>query len=120
MTQPSEQLASAPGKTYLFMKMPLSNRVDVSEDWALRYNKNVPDQVLVLPCRTKPCDLQNENTIVVQEVVDLSHESAISPNADVLATRYERNADRSQWKDSAHELVSCVSPPQPSPEKQSS
>lgn len=46
--------------------------------------KYVPDKIFVLPVRTNTSDLKNEDTVVVEKVVDLSEESLIPANTDVL------------------------------------
>ena len=43
-----------------------------------------PDEVFVLPGGTDASDLENKDTVVVQEVVDLPEEGAIAADTDVL------------------------------------
>ncbi len=47
-------------------------------------HEETPDEIFVLPRGTETSDLKDESAIVVQEIVDLPHECAISPHSDVL------------------------------------
>ena len=43
-----------------------------------------PDEVFVLPALTDTCDLEEEDTVVVQKVVDLPEEGTVATNTNVL------------------------------------
>lgn len=65
---------------YLFMKRPLPG-VNVL---CVRRRQHPPDEVLVLPRRTDTGDLEDEDAIVFEEIVHLTHEGTIAPDSDVL------------------------------------
>ncbi|KAG5220690.1 heme peroxidase [Salix suchowensis] len=65
MTQPSEQEASAPGKTYLFMNRPL-RRGNASTGENQKVITYVPDQVLKLPVRPEASNLEYDDTVIIQ------------------------------------------------------
>lgn len=46
-----------------------------------------PDEVLKLPHGSNTSDLEDEGTVVIEEVVDLLEEGSVSPEADVLEER---------------------------------
>jgi hypothetical protein len=51
---------------------------------SLDNKKNLPDKILVLPALPQSSNLQEENTIVIKHVVNLSQESSEVSNTDVL------------------------------------
>ena len=84
MTQPREHEASAPGKMYLFIKRPLDEDWNKEIDSALRSRESKPDKILELPVGTNTSNLEDKNTIIVQEVVDLTEERLVATDTDVL------------------------------------
>ena len=82
-TQPSEHEASAPGKIYLFMKIPLSDCKHYERQDGVIW-KHIPDEILVLPVRTDTSDLEDEHAIVVEKVVDLPEEGLVPANSNML------------------------------------
>lgn len=83
-TQPREHEASAPGKMYLFMKRPLDEDRNEQTDPTAQNWEDKPDEILELPVGTNASNLEDENTIIVQEVVDLTQERLVATNTDVL------------------------------------
>ena len=47
----------------------------------------VPNEILKLPVEAEACDLEHESAVVIQEVINLTQESSIAPNTDVLGTK---------------------------------
>ena len=50
-------------------------------------HEETPDEIFVLPCLTDTGDLEDEDTLVVEEVVDLLQESTIATDTDMLNKR---------------------------------
>lgn len=51
---------------------------------AREYTQQTPDEILKLPASTDTGDLEDHDTIVRQEIIDLFQKFAIPPNSDVL------------------------------------
>jgi len=83
ITQPIEQDASAPGKTYLFMKSPLRRR-DKSYEQTHESTEDEPNEILVLPAGSESGDLQEKDAIVLQKVIDLGQELRVAADTNVL------------------------------------
>ena len=47
-------------------------------------HKQAPDEVLILPRFAYPCNLQEENTIVIKHIIDLRKEAGEVPDANML------------------------------------
>jgi len=82
ITQPIEQDASAPGKTYLFMKSPLCRRDKSYEK--THESTDEPNEILVLPAGSESGDLQEKDAIVLQKIIDLGQELRVAADTDVL------------------------------------
>lgn len=65
--------------------------VQIPHDPQLFYSQKTPVQILVLPTGSNTCDLHDENTIVIQEFVNLVQELTISSNTDVLRKHCEND-----------------------------
>ena len=48
--------------------------------------KLVPDEIFILPVGTNTSDLEDEDTIVVEKVIDLSEECLVPTNSNMLGT----------------------------------
>ena len=49
-----------------------------------RSERDAPDEVLVLPRGADASDLEDKDAVVLEEVVDLSHERGVVADSDVL------------------------------------
>ena len=88
MTQLRAQDASAPGKMYLFMlKGRISNH---RQRTSSRNPQETPVQVLKLPTSSDTGNLHDEDSVIVQEIVNLLQESAVSSNADMLKGKFNQ------------------------------
>lgn len=74
---------------------PAQGARSVSAGEDILVHEKAPNEILVLPRRANACDLENENTIVVQEVVNLTEERAITADTDMLKWL---SAIRFQWR----------------------
>lgn len=94
MTQFKAQEASAPGKTYLFM-LPLRS-IRVSQlpnqlsERSRHDSQETPVEILKLPTRPDPSDLEHEDTIVLEQVVNLVQEGRVPPDSNVFG-HFERD-----------------------------
>jgi len=79
MTHPRGREASAPGNTYLFM-LTISSVPNSKID---NLQKS-PVEILILPTSSNTSNLEDHNTIVSKEVVDILEESRVSPNTDMF------------------------------------
>ena len=65
--------------------MPTKRAAGISTREDVLVHEQTPDQILVLPALTETGNLKDEETIIVEQVVDLLQESLVSPDADVLS-----------------------------------
>lgn len=71
------------GRLNLFDDPPEgARRVGTRED--ILVHEEAPDEVLVLPGGAETGDLEDEDTVVVEEVIHLAEEGAVAADADVL------------------------------------
>ena len=49
--------------------------------------KNVPNEILELPVGAETCNLEYENSVVVQQVINLAQESRVATNTDMLSEK---------------------------------
>lgn len=47
-------------------------------------HEKAPNEIFILPTGTNACDLKNKNTIVIEEIINLTEERAIATDTDVL------------------------------------
>jgi hypothetical protein len=47
-------------------------------------HEQTPDEILILPRGTEASNLKDEDTIVIEEVIDLAHERVVATNTDML------------------------------------
>ena len=79
MTHPRGREASAPGKTYLFM-LTISSLPNSKID---NLQKS-PVEILILPTSPNTRNLEDHDTIISEQVVDILEESRVSPNTDMF------------------------------------
>jgi hypothetical protein len=76
----------------LNLKTAAFNLSDVPEKWArgIRTGEDVfshedsPDEVLILPESSQTCNLEEENTVVLEEWLNLSHEVLVVSDSNML------------------------------------
>ena len=66
------------------MKSPLREKIEEAFEILTYY---VPNKILILPTWADTCNLEDKNTVIVKEIVDLTQELRVSTNADVLKKR---------------------------------
>lgn len=69
------QLANNPAKR----ARSISTREDIF------VHEKSPDKILILPTWADTCNLEDKNTVVVKEIIDLAQELRVSTDADVLS-----------------------------------
>lgn len=48
-------------------------------------HEQAPDQIFILPGRSESSDLQDEDSVIVEQVADFAHEALIAADTDVLS-----------------------------------
>lgn len=56
----------------------------------VRLRTDTPDEILVLPSRSQASDLEDKDTVIVKQIVELLHEGLVAADTDVLGL-LERN-----------------------------
>jgi hypothetical protein len=52
--------------------------------------RDIPDEIFVLPVRTNTGDLEDEDTIVFEQVVNILEESVVATDTDMLQDAISR------------------------------